>query len=70
MHKPFDITSISHENKWTDIIYSGDPGFPFISERKYKCLISKEETSFTLVEAKNFSTYFSFLLWNQKRKLL
>lgn len=62
MHIAFDITSISQENKCTHIIYSGDLGFSFILETKHKCLISKEKRSFTPIEMKNFSTYFSSLL--------
>jgi len=45
-----------------NVIYLGDPGFHFILETKHKCLISKEKKSFTPVEVKNFSTYFSSLL--------
>lgn len=69
MHIPFDITSISHENKRIHIIYSSYLGFTFMLETKHKSLISKEKGSFTSLEVKNFSTYFSSLMQNQKQNI-
>lgn len=67
MHIPFEIISISHENKCTYILYPGDSGFPSISKTKHKCLLSKKNEEVCSSGSEKFQYLFVFAAKSEEK---